>query len=135
MACNNVCRLCDRFIISRSVSFTDGNLIINLPADAYRNGERYCVVIAQAMPEDTTITAPVFITIGDGTTLYPFTNRCCAQLSACSLRTRTRYTVLVVTNATGGSFRMLGRPACSPDNSLKAIDGGASAAADGGNKA
>lgn len=130
MACNNVCRLCDRFIISQSVAFTDGNLVINLPADAYRNGERYCVVIAQSIPEDTTITAPVYITIGDGTTLYPFTNRCCSQLVACSLRTRTRYTVLVVTNAVGGSFRMLGRPACSPDNSLRTVDGGSTSGGD-----
>lgn len=129
MACN-VCRLCDRFIISKSVAFTDGNLIINIPADLYRNGERYCIVVAQSIPDDTTITAPVYITIGDGTTLYPFTNRCCAQLVACSLRTRTRYTVLVVTNAVGGSFRMLGKPACAPNNSLDAIDGGTSSGGD-----
>lgn len=39
MACTNVCRLCPRFILSQSVSFTGGNLIINLPAGAYNAEE------------------------------------------------------------------------------------------------
>jgi len=65
----------------------------------------------------------VVITIGDGTEEYPLTNRCCAQVTACGIRTRTRYATVVSTSATGGSFRMLGRPCCSPDNSLAAIDG------------
>ena len=69
------------------------------------------------------ITAPVVITIGDGTEEYPLTNRCCAQVVAASLRTRTRYATVVSTSATGGSFRMLGRGSCAPDNALTAIDG------------
>ena len=61
------CRLCDRLIISQTVTFTAPNLIINLPAGSYQNCERYCIVVAQAIPEATTINAPVFISIGDGT--------------------------------------------------------------------
>ena len=123
MACTNVCRLCPRFILSQSVSFTGGNLIINLPAGAYNAGEKYCIVVAQAIPTATTITAPVYVTIGDGATLYPLTNRCCAQLTACSIRTRTRYSAVVITTPTGGSFRLLGRPACAPNNVLRSING------------
>lgn len=123
MACTNVCRLCPRFILSQAVSFAGGNLIINLPTGAYNAGEKYCIVVAQAIPTATTINAPVYITIGDGATLYPLTNRCCAQLTACSIRTRTRYSAVVITTPTGGSFRLLGRPACAPNNDLRSING------------
>ena len=116
-------KLCPQFIISEAVTFADGTLTINLPAGSYANGCRYCLVVAQTIPAETTITAPVVITIGDGTEEYPLTNRCCAQVLAASLRTRTRYAVSVSTDATGGVFRMLGNPCSAPDNRLAAIDG------------
>lgn len=128
MSCKTVCRLCDRLVLSQAVTFADGTLTINLPAGSYANGEKYCIVIAQAIPEATTITAPVVITIGTGTEEYPLTNRCCAQVTACALRTRTRYSTVVSTNATGGTFKMLGKGACAPVNNLTAIDGTAPAA-------
>lgn len=124
MACNNVCRLCKRFVISSAVTFTGGNLVINIPAGAYANGEKYCIVVAQTIPSTTTINAPVYVTIGTGTTLYPVTNKCCAQLTACAIRTRTKYSTVVSTTPTGGTFKLLGRPACAPDNNLTSIDGG-----------
>ena len=135
MSCNRTCRLCDRLIISQAVTFAAGTLTINLPAGSYARGCQYCLVIAQAIPAETTITAPVVITIGDRTEEYPLTTCGCAQVMACGIRTRTRYTVRVVTDATGGSFRMLGKPCCSPNNALAALDGTAPAAAgaEGGN--
>lgn len=126
--CSNVCKLCDRLIISQAVTFADGTLTINIPAGSYANGCKYCIVIAQTIPVATTITAPVVITIGDGTEEYPLTNSCCAQVVASALRTRTRYATIVSTDATGGVFKMLGRGCCVPDNSLAAIDGTAPAA-------
>lgn len=129
MSCGNACKLCRNLVISQAVTFTDGNLVINLPAGSYGNGCKYCIVVAQTIPAATTITAPVVVTIGTGTELYPLTNRCCAQVLACGIRTRTRYAVRVATDATGGTFKMLGDPCCSPDNGLLAIDGTAPAAA------
>lgn len=126
------CRLCDRLIISQAVTFTAPNLIINLPAGAYQNCERYCIVVAQAIPDATTINAPVFITIGDGTELYPL-NRCNGvQATASGIRTRTRYATKVTTTATGGAFRLLGKICCYPTDSLTSIDGTAPAAAAAG---
>ena len=107
MSCKPVCRLCDRLVLSQAVAFTGGNLEINLPAGAYNNGEKYCVVVAQAIPDTTTINA---------------------QVTACGIRTRTKYSLCVVTTPTGGSFRMLGTPCCSPSNNLTSIDGGAAPA-------
>lgn len=128
MACKPVCRLCDRLILSQSVTFTGGNLVINLPAGSYNNGQKYCIVIAQAIPDTATINAPVVVTIGDGTELYPVTNRCCAQLTACAIRTRTRYSTVVSTSGTGGSFRLLGNSFPCPTNNLASINGTAPAA-------
>lgn len=129
------CRLCDRLIISQAVTFTAPNLIINLPAGAYQNCELYCIVVAQAIPEATTINAPVFITIGDGTELYPL-NRCNGvQATASGIRTRTRYATRVSTTATGGAFRLLGKICCYPTDNLTSIDGTTPAAAAGGDGA
>ena len=76
MKCKTVCKVCDKLTISQSVTFTAGTgLIINLPAGSYANGEKVCIVVAQTIPAETTITAPVYITIGAGTVLYPLTTR------------------------------------------------------------
>ena len=62
-------------MISQAVTFTDGTLTIYIPAGSYSRGCKYCIVVAQAIPAETTITAPVVITIGTGTEEYPLT-RC-----------------------------------------------------------
>lgn len=131
MSCKTICRLCDKLILSESVTFTAPNLIIDLPAGAYQNCEKYCIVVAQAIPEETTINAPVFVTIGGGAVLYPL-NRCNgAQATASGIRTRTRYATRVATTAIGGAFQLLGKICCYPTDNLTAIDGTAPAAAGG----
>ena len=124
MSCKNVCRLCDRLIISTAVTFTAGTgLIITIPEGSYSDGCKYCIVVAQTIPDTTTITAPVFIQIGAGTELYPL-NKCdCTQATACSIRTRTKYATKVETSATTGIFKLLGKVCCAPNNNLTAIDG------------
>lgn len=132
MSCKNVCQLCDRLVISQAVTFVGGNLVINLPAGSYDDGCKYCIVVAQAIPAATTINAPVFVTIGTGTVLYPLNNRCCAQVTACAIRTRTKYSTVVSTSATGGAFKLLGKPCCAPNNSLESINGTAPVVEGGG---
>ena len=127
MSCKPICKLCPRLVISQAVTFAAGTLTINLPAGSYANGCEYCIVVAQTIPTETTIAAPVVVTIGDGTETYPLTTCGCAPVTACGIRTRTRYCTKVATSATGGSFRLLGRPACSPNYALAAIDGTAPA--------
>ena len=124
MACKNVCRLCDKLTLSTATTFTAGTgLIITIPEGSYNDGCKYCIVVAQTIPAETTITAPVFIQIGDGTELYPL-NKCdCTQATACSIRTRTKYSTRVETSATTGVFKLLGNIPCSPSNNLTAIDG------------
>lgn len=132
MTCNSPCRLCDHLIISDAVTFATDTLTINLPAGSYNNGEKYCIVIAQAIPAAATIGALVVVTIGDGTEEYPLLSRCGAQLTAAALRTRTRYPALVSTNSTGGSFRLLCNASPAPVNALRSIDGTAPVAGGAG---
>lgn len=121
MSCKNVCRLCKRLVISQAVTYDSGVLTVNLPDGSYADGEKYCVVIAQTIPATAIIGAPVVFTIGAGTTTFPLVNRCCAQVTAAGIRTRTRYSVVVNTSATGANFKMLGNPCCTPDYSLTAV--------------
>lgn len=113
MSCANVKRLCDKLIISTAVTFADGTLTINIPAGTYGNGCKYCIVVAQAIPAGTTITAPVVITIGTGTTEYALVGCNCNPVTACAINTRTRYSVVVNTNTTTGVFKLLGKVPCS----------------------
>ncbi|MGN0345924.1 MAG: hypothetical protein ACI4DU_01430 [Lachnospiraceae bacterium] len=123
MACKNVCRLCDKLIISTAVAFTGGNLVITIPAGSYNNNCKYCIVVAQAIPAATTINAPVVIQIGTGTQLYPLTKSNCRTVTACGIRTRTKYSVCVETTPTSAVFKMLGNPCCQPNNNLRSING------------
>ena len=123
MSCKPICTMCRKLRISQNVTFSNDTLIINLPAGSYNDGEKICIIVAQAIPATTTIAAPVVVTVGEGTQQYPLTKCNCAPVTACSIRTRTRYSVCVNTTATGGTFRLLGNPCCAPNNRLTSING------------
>ena len=114
MSCPTTKKLCKRLVISQSVTFADNTLVINLPTGNYANGEKYCIIVAQNIPDTTTITAPVVITIGDDTTTtYPLMNCDCTNVTACSINRRTRYSVCVHTDISTGVFKLLGKLPCS----------------------
>lgn len=113
MSCPTTKTLCKRLVISQAVTFNGTNLIINIPAGAYNDNEKYCIVVAQNIPDTTTITAPVVITIGTDTTTYPLMNYNCTNVGACSINRRTRYSVCVHTNIGTGVFKLLGKLPCS----------------------
>ena len=123
MACKSVCQVCKKLVISQAINFTDNTLIVDLPAGNYQDGCKYCIIFAQTIPQTATIGSNVVFTIGSGTVQYPLVNRCCRPVTACGIRTRTKYSVVVETTASGATFKMLGNPACSPSNNLTAING------------
>lgn len=130
MSCPNYKRLCKRLVISTAVTFENNTLVINLPEGNYANNEKYCIVVAQNIPDTTTITAPVEISIGSGTTTYPLVNCDCSNVYACSINRRTRYSVCVSTNISSGVFKLLGRLPCSQcANNLASLPAPAPAAA------
>ena len=131
--CGYIKRLCPRLVFSTGVTFTAPNLVIDLPDGAYNNLERYCIVITDAIPAETTREAPVVFTIGGGAVQYPFVSCDGTPITERSVDTRTRYTVCINTTSTSGVFKLMGR-ACvlTPNNALTSINGTAPAAAVGG---
>lgn len=123
MACKNICKLCPNLIISQAVTYATGVLTVNIPAGSYESGDKYCLVIAQAIPTDAIVGAPVVVTIGQGTVTYPLLLCNGNQMTAGTLRTRTKYSTVVQTSATGGSFRLLGNICFQQNNNLQAING------------
>lgn len=124
MACKDVCKLCDKLIISDAVTYTaaTNSLVIDIPAGTYYRCCKYCIVVAQTIPEATTINALVYVSIGgDVTNLYPLVRSNCSQVTACSIRTRTKYSTCVVTDTATGSFRLLGDVPCSPTAALPSL--------------
>lgn len=124
--CNYSCKLCKRLAISDSVTVTTINgvdtLVINIPNASYRDCEKVCIVIAQTIPTTATINMPVAISIGGvTTTVYPVVRCDCTQVTACAIRTRTKYAFRVNTTATGAVFKSLGGLCCSPNNVLASI--------------
>lgn len=124
--CDNNCKICPRIIISDSVTVVTVNgvdtLLIDIPTGCYLNCCKYCIVVAQTIPTTATINMPVAISIaGNTTTVYPLVNNCCAQVTACGIRTRTKYPVIVSTNATGGVFKVQRNLPCYPVNQLASL--------------
>lgn len=125
MNCNKNCKICDNIVISTAVAITtvDGTntLVITLPDATYNAHCKYCIVVAQAIPEAATINMPVAFAIGTGATVYPFINCNCRQVTACGIRSRTRYPVTVVTDAVGGVFRSNRPIECYPYPNLTSL--------------
>lgn len=118
--CVRNCKLCDKFILSQSITFDGTSLVVNLPANAYNNGCKYCIVFAQSIPETTTINAPVVFTIGTGTTQYPFVNCDCTPIYASQVRTRRIYSTRVNTAVNDGVFKYIGK-CCLPSNATTLV--------------
>ena len=112
MRCPTSKCLCERLILSQAVTFSDNNLIINIPAGSYADGEKYCIIIAQPIPTTTTIAANVVITIGTDTTTYPLLNCDCTNVKACQIKTRYRYSTIVHTDMQSGVFKLTGKVGC-----------------------
>lgn len=123
MACKNICRLCDKLIISTAVNYDAGTneLIIGIPDQTYYNNEKYCFVVIQPIPTTTSISATVVITIGTDPTRYPLVRRNCQQATACNIRTRTKYSVCVATNTISGVFKLLGDIGCCGEEVLASL--------------
>lgn len=111
MACNNVCRLCDNLIISLAVNYdaTTNQVVVNIPAQSYKNNCKYCIVIAQTIPTASTINAQVVVTVDGFPTRYPLVNCDCSPVNVCAIRTRTKYSTIVKTDSASAVFKLLGK--------------------------
>lgn len=131
--CIKDCRLCRNIVISTAVTVitVDGTdtLVIDIPAGFYPDCRRVCLVVAQTIPTTATINMPVAISIGgDTTTVYPILNCDCTQITACAIRTRTKYGLRINTTATSAVFKSLKKLSCYPADTLAVIPAPATAA-------
>ena len=123
---NKDCRLCRNIVISTAVTVVtiDGTdtLVIDIPNGFYANNCRVCLIVAQAIPTTATISMPVAISIGgDTTTVYPIVNCDCSQVTACAIRTRTKYGLCISTSATSAVFKTIKKLPCYPQETLAVI--------------
>lgn len=123
---NKDCRLCPNIVISTAVTVItiDGTdtLVIDVPAGLYRDNCRYCLIVAQTIPTTATINMPVAISIaGDTSVVYPIVNCDCSQVTACAIRTRTKYALCLSTSATSAVFKTLRKLPCYPQETLAVI--------------
>lgn len=107
--CGRQCSLCERLVLSQSITFDGTSVVVNLPNNTYGNNCKYCIVLAQAIPDTATINAPVVFTIGTGTTQYPFLNCDCTPIYASQIRTRKIYLAKVNTAVETGVFKYVGK--------------------------
>lgn len=130
---NNTCgKLCSHFAVTTAVAFTDGILVYTLPDNkTYSNGEKFCIVFGQAVPDETTRNAPVVFVVGTGTTQFPLLTRCGTPVTQGQIDTRRIYPTRVMTSAASGSLVALcdlGYSSATPFASLNdivAAEGGA----------
>lgn len=131
--CNNAhCRCLANVIPVTAVTFADGTLTLNVPAGRYENGKLYKLLLTQELPVETTIYAPVVLTIGEGTVEYPLVRCSGSPVTAASLRSGFAYPVQIAASEAGGNIRVLGNLCCAPSIVPDAIDGTAAAEGDAG---
>lgn len=124
--CIKNCRLCRNIVISTAVTVitVDGTdtLVIDIPSGFYPDNRRVCLIVAQTIPTTATIAMPVAISIGgDTTTVYPIVNCDCSQVTACAIRTRTKYGLCISTSATSAVFKSIKPLPCYPNETLEVI--------------
>lgn len=122
MSCINNCKLCNRLILSTAINYdeTTNQTIVALPAGAYGNCEKYCIVLAQSLPTASTINSQVVFTIGTGATRYQFLNKDCTPVLASQIRTRRIYPTKIKTYSGTGVFKYVG-DCCLPSATTSEI--------------
>ena len=110
MECIRNCKLCKNLVLSTAINYdtTTNTVIVGLPADTFENCQKYCIVLAQTIPEAATINAQVVFSVGTNTTRYPFVNKDCVPVYVTQVRTRRIYPVKVSTTVNDGVFKYIG---------------------------
>lgn len=123
MKCYNILRIDPRSVTASAITFAAGTLTINVPQRTFGSCGVYFLRLTEAIPDTATLTAPVVITIGDGTVTYPLVDRCGGQVTAASLRSGYSYPIALVDGAPSGAFKVLDKLWCAPTNPITTADG------------
>lgn len=88
---------CYKFISSTAVTVSGTQVVIQIPADTFNNGDNICLLVAQDMPSASSANT-VAIQIGSTTTTYPVLKICGNNVRADQIRSNTAYKLLVGTD-------------------------------------
>lgn len=121
MIYTNYCKPCQNLVISTAVAYdaTANALNITIPNSGFKNCDKVCLLVAQEIPETTTLTALVNILIEDST--YPLVKCNCLQATACNIKQGVIYPTKVITNGLTGTFKLLIDPKCLNQNSRQIL--------------
>lgn len=110
MECIKNCKLCKNLILSTAINYdaTTDSVLVGLPANAFENCRKYCIVLAQAIPDTATVNSQVLFTVGTNPTQYPFVNTDCTPVYVTQIRARRIYPVRVKTTINEGVFKYVG---------------------------
>lgn len=119
-------QLCKNTVISSAVTLVtvDGvdTLVIDTPAATYRDGDCRTLFVVQEIPAATTLGTPVALGMGGVTDpVYPLVRCDCSPVTACAIRTRGIYRLVVNTTETGANIRVISGLACAPRNTVPVI--------------
>ena len=109
--CIKCCSLCKKLILSTAINYdsTANQVIVALPANAYENCQKYCIILAQGIPTTARIDSQVVFTVGNNPTRFPFVNCNCTPIYASQLKTRRVYSTRVNTAVGTGVFKYIGK--------------------------
>lgn len=99
------CGGCLHFFRSTSITLAGDILTITLPAETVRNREKFCICLAQNIPEGVNANTTVNIAITDITTPFTLLDRCGNKVYGDQLRTRKVIHTLALTDIP--AFRLL----------------------------
>lgn len=92
------CGGCLHFFKSLSITLATDVLTITLPAETVRNREKFCICLAQNIPEGATANTIVNIAVTGITAPFPLLTKCGNRVYADQLRSRTVLHTIALTD-------------------------------------
>lgn len=124
------CGGCIHFYRSLSITLTGDVLTITLPSETVRNREKFCICLAQNIPEGVTANTTVNIAVTGITDPFELLNRCGNRVYGDQLRTRKVLHAIALTDVP--VFKLLDNSGiCRTEHSFPTLVPGAAAPAGG----
>lgn len=88
---------CYKFISSTAVTVSGTQVVIQIPANTFNNGDNICLLVAQDIPSASSANT-VTVQIGSSGTAYPMIKICGDNVRADQIRSNTAYKLYVGTD-------------------------------------
>ena len=106
------CGGCLHFFRSLSITLAADVLTITLPAETVKNLEKFCICLAQNIPDGVTANTTVVIAVTDITAPFPLLTKCGNRVYGDQLRTRSVLHTIALTDTP--AFKMTNNSRLAP---------------------